>query len=433
MNKDILIDQIVGYANSNLINTDNKKIALKELEKLFKYVDCLNLKNSTGKKIIISFNFDNYNVLFAKSDILYTLVNTIVGEEAITQEQLDKLSENENIVEMINAYCVTNNLINEDEFEEKQNDDYEPRDDIVKADITNDIFRELGKYSVLTKEQEIDLFKRYNNGDKGVRDTIVTHNLRLVASVTKRYVGRGLPFEDLYQEGSLGLIKAIDLFDYTKGYKFSTYAIWWIRQAIARSLANNSRTIRIPVHVDLNVRRIERAISSFEMENGRTPTTEELSKMTNISINEIKNFYKLPELVSTSVIVENSSKKDSKRDAELGDFLEDITHNTENDAISSTLKDEIVILLKNAKLEKRERAIIIYRNGLDGNVPKTLEECGKIFHITRERARQLEWKALKALRRYACSRKTEEYTDDPSRAREYALLNMQGKKERRIY
>ena len=283
------------------------------------------------------------------------------------------------------------------EFEEDDNDDFVIEDTaIINSAMSDDpvklYLKEIGSYPLLTIEDEINLAKRIEQGDEFAKKQLAESNLRLVVSIAKRYVGRGLSFLDLIQEGNLGLIKAVDKFDYTKGYKFSTYATWWIRQSITRSIADQSRTIRIPVHMSEVINKTYRVSRNLLQELGREPTEQELSKALDMPIEKVREILKVsadPISLDTPIGEED--------DSHLGDFIKDDSIVGPEDAAAySMLQDQISKLLNT--LTDREQRVLTLRFGLDDGRTRTLEEVGKEFKVTRERIRQIEAKALRKLR-----------------------------------
>lgn len=283
------------------------------------------------------------------------------------------------------------------EFEKDDNDDFVIEDTaIINSAMSDDpvklYLKEIGSYPLLTIEDEINLAKRIEQGDEHAKKQLAESNLRLVVSIAKRYVGRGLSFLDLIQEGNLGLIKAVDKFDYTKGYKFSTYATWWIRQSITRSIADQSRTIRIPVHMSEVINKTYRVSRNLLQELGREPTEQELSKALDMPIEKVREILKVsadPISLDTPIGEED--------DSHLGDFIKDDSIVGPEDAAAyAMLQDQISKLLNT--LTDREQRVLTLRFGLDDGRTRTLEEVGKEFKVTRERIRQIEAKALRKLR-----------------------------------
>jgi len=266
--------------------------------------------------------------------------------------------------------------------------------DVKVNDSVKIYLKEIGKVPLLNAQQEIDLAQKIIAGDEDAKQELINANLRLVISIAKRYAGRGMPFLDLIQEGNMGLIKAVEKFDYTKGFKFSTYATWWIRQAITRAIADQARTIRIPVHMVETINKITRAQRQLVQELGRDPTAEEISDrlegaLSAARIREIQRINQEPVSLETPIGEED--------DSHLGDFLEDKEVESPSDyTTKSLLKDELNEVM--LELTDRERRVLELRYGLIDNHPRTLEEVGKVFGVTRERIRQIEAKAIKKLR-----------------------------------
>ena len=266
--------------------------------------------------------------------------------------------------------------------------------DVKVNDSVKIYLKEIGKVRLLTAQEEIDIAKRIAAGDEEAKQDLINANLRLVISIAKRYAGRGMPFLDLIQEGNMGLIKAVEKFDYTKGFKFSTYATWWIRQAITRAIADQARTIRIPVHMVETINKITRAQRQLVQELGREPTAEEISErldgaLSPDRITEIQCINQEPVSLETPIGEED--------DSHLGDFIEDKEVVSPSDyTTKSLLKEELYDVL--SELTDREARVLELRYGLKDNKPRTLEEVGKEFGVTRERIRQIEAKAIKKLR-----------------------------------
>ena len=265
--------------------------------------------------------------------------------------------------------------------------------------------KEIGKVPLLTPEEEIDLAKRMEMGDESAKKRLAEANLRLVVSIAKRYVGRGMQFLDLIQEGNLGLIKAVEKYDYSKGFKFSTYATWWIRQAITRSIADQARTIRIPVHMVETINRLIRTSRQLLQELGREPLPEELAKKLDMPVDRVREIMKIsqdPVSLETPI--------GEEEDSHLGDFIQDEHVQIPVDAATYTLLHEQLMEVLDT-LTDREQKVLRLRFGLDDGRPRTLEEVGREFNVTRERIRQIEAKALRKLRHPSRSRKLKDYLD----------------------
>lgn len=275
-----------------------------------------------------------------------------------------------------------------------------PTDDPVRM-----YFKEIGKVPLLSADEERDLAIRIENGDEEAKKKLCESNLRLVVSIARRYLNRGLSFLDLIQEGNLGLIKAVEKFDYTKGYKFSTYATWWIRQAITRSIADQARTIRIPVHMVETINKLIRISRQLLQEYGREPTSEEIAKEMGISVEKVREIKKIsqdPVSLETPI--------GEEEDSHLGDFIPDEDIPSPVDAAAySMLQKQLREVLDT--LSEREKKVLILRFGLDDGRPRTLEEVGKEFNVTRERIRQIEAKALRKLRHPSRSKKLKDYLE----------------------
>ena len=265
--------------------------------------------------------------------------------------------------------------------------------------------KEIGKVSLLSADEEIELAKKMEQGDENAKKRLAEANLRLVVSIAKRYVGRGMLFLDLIQEGNLGLIKAVEKFDYRKGYKFSTYATWWIRQAITRAIADQARTIRIPVHMVETINKLIRVSRQLLQELGREPTPEEIAEEMDMPVDRVREILKISqEPVSLETPI------GEEEDSHLGDFIQDDNVPVPADAAAFTLlKEQLVEVL--STLTDREQKVLRLRFGLDDGRARTLEEVGKEFNVTRERIRQIEAKALRKLRHPSRSRKLKDYLD----------------------
>ena len=278
-------------------------------------------------------------------------------------------------------------------------------DSINIEDPVRMYLKEIGKVPLLTAEEEIELAKRMEAGDEDAKKRLAEANLRLVVSIAKRYVGRGMLFLDLIQEGNLGLIKAVEKFDYNKGFKFSTYATWWIRQTITRAIADQARTIRIPVHMVETINKLVRVSRQLLQELGREPTPEEIAERMEIPVERVREILKISqEPVSLETPI------GEEEDSHLGDFIQDDNVPVPADAAAFTLlKEQLVEVL--GTLTEREQKVLRLRFGLDDGRARTLEEVGKEFNVTRERIRQIEAKALRKLRHPSRSRKLKDYLD----------------------
>ena len=278
-------------------------------------------------------------------------------------------------------------------------------DSINIEDPVRMYLKEIGKVPLLTAEEEIELAKRMESGDEDAKKRLAEANLRLVVSIAKRYVGRGMLFLDLIQEGNLGLIKAVEKFDYNKGFKFSTYATWWIRQAITRAIADQARTIRIPVHMVETINKLVRVSRQLLQELGREPSPDEIAERMEIPVERVREILKISqEPVSLETPI------GEEEDSHLGDFIQDDNVPVPADAAAFTLlKEQLVEVL--GTLTEREQKVLRLRFGLDDGRARTLEEVGKEFNVTRERIRQIEAKALRKLRHPSRSRKLKDYLD----------------------
>ncbi|MBE5928542.1 MAG: RNA polymerase sigma factor RpoD [Lachnospiraceae bacterium] len=292
-----------------------------------------------------------------------------------------------------------------DEEVELEKIDLSVPDGISIEDPVRMYLKEIGKVPLLTAEEEVELAKKMEEGDEAAKKRLAEANLRLVVSIAKRYVGRGMLFLDLIQEGNLGLIKAVEKFDYTKGYKFSTYATWWIRQAITRAIADQARTIRIPVHMVETINKLIRVQRQLLQELGREPFPEEIAKEMNLPVERVREIQKISqEPVSLETPI------GEEEDSHLGDFIQDENVPVPADAAAFTLlREQLDEVLQT--LTEREQKVLRLRFGLDDGRQRTLEEVGTVFDVTRERIRQIEAKALRKLRHPSRSRKLKDYLE----------------------
>ena len=367
-----------------------------------------------------------------KNVLSYVEIENILKDVQITPDEMSKIydfleANGIDVLKMDDKNDEDDTLLQNDDDEAGDIDDSEDidvenidlsvPDGISTSDPVRMYLKEIGQYPLLTADQEIDLSKKIEAGNKPdateseknaakfAQQQLTEANLRLVVSIAKRYVGRGMPFLDLIQEGNIGLIKAVEKYDYRKGFKFSTYATWWIRQAITRAIADQARTIRIPVHMVETINKLIRVQRQLLQELGREPTPEEIGKEMNMSperVREIQNMSQEPVSINTPIGEEEDSR--------LGDFIPDENAPVPADAAAFTLlKEQLVEVLDT--LTDREQQVLRLRFGLDDGRARTLEEVGKEFHVTRERIRQIEAKALRKLRQPSRSRKLKDYLD----------------------
>ena len=286
----------------------------------------------------------------------------------------------------------------------KPADPYVPEEEeAIEIEISTDslqlFLKDIGKVSLLTAAQEVELAKRIERGDHGAKQEMVEANLRLVVSIAKRYRNQGLPFLDLIQEGTIGLVRAAEKFDYRKGFKFSTYATWWIRQAVARALADKGRTIRMPVHVVEKLNKILRAERKLRSEIGREPTAIEIAAEIDMTIEEVEAIRRSAQ---TPVSLEKPVGEDDE--STFGHFIEDESEPLPDEVVSVTMRNEALTRAL-SMLGERERRVLELRYGLNGEQPRTLDEVGRAFNVTRERIRQIENQSLKKLRALSESQK----------------------------
>ena len=348
-----------------------------------------------------------------KNVLEYGEVQAALNDLHLTETQYDKVMEylDAKGIDVLDVSDSDDALLSPDD-EEFEEDDPDPgKEDLsVPGGTTTDVpvrmyLKEIGRIPLLSAEEEVELAEKMSRGDEDARQKLVEANLRLVVSIAKRYAGRGMQLLDLIQEGNLGLIKAVEKFDYTKGYKFSTYATWWIKQAITRALADQARTIRIPVHMVESMNRVIRTSRQLMQQLGREPKPEEIAKKLEMPAEKVQEILKIsqePVSMETPVGEED--------DSHLGDFIKDDNMPVPEDAAAYTiLREQIEEVL--STLTEREQQVLRLRFGLDDGHQRTLEEVGKIFHVTRERIRQIEAKAIRRIKQPSRARKLKDYLE----------------------
>ncbi|MCR5477156.1 MAG: RNA polymerase sigma factor RpoD [Lachnospiraceae bacterium] len=357
-----------------LLQLARKKKNVIEYQELLDYFADLNLDDDQLDKVEEFAEANNIDVLKITEDV----------DEEPVEEEID-LSDEEEI--------------------DMENIDLSVPEGIGTEDPVRMYLKEIGKVPLLTADEEIELAKRMEKGDEEAKQRLAEANLRLVVSIAKRYVGRGMLFLDLIQEGNLGLIKAVEKFDYRKGYKFSTYATWWIRQAITRAIADQARTIRIPVHMVETINKLIRVSRQLLQELGREPSPEEIAVEMNMPVDRVREILKISqEPVSLETPI------GEEEDSHLGDFIQDDNVPAPADAATQMLlREQLDKVL--SSLTEREQKVLRLRFGLDDGRARTLEEVGKVFNVTRERIRQIEAKALRKLRHPSRSKQLKDYLE----------------------
>lgn len=349
--------------------------------------------------------------------LTYDEINDVLNNADLDKEKVDEIYEK--IMEMGISIDIDSDVSESSDIDavsDEDDDDMDEKETVI--DIENTLpksiavddpvrmyLKEIGKVPLLSAEEEIELAKRMEAGDEEAKKKLCEANLRLVVSIAKRYVGRGMLFLDLIQEGNLGLIKAVDKFDWRKGYKFSTYATWWIRQAITRSIADQARTIRIPVHMVETINKLIRVSRQLLQELGREPSPEEIAKEMDITEEKVREILKIAqEPVSLETPI------GEEEDSHLGDFIPDDDVPAPAEAAAFTmLKEQLIEVLDT--LTEREQKVLTLRFGLEDGHARTLEEVGRQFDVTRERIRQIEAKALRKLRHPSRSKKLKDYLE----------------------
>ncbi|MBA1335976.1 MAG: RNA polymerase sigma factor RpoD [Firmicutes bacterium] len=343
----------------------------------------------------------------SKGMLTYKEIMDTLEEIELDPEQIEKIYDNldEMGIDIIGDEDLGNDIVHEDELEDIDSGEITVPEGVNIDDPVRMYLKEIGKIPLLTADEEIELAKRIENGEEEAKRKLAEANLRLVVSIAKRYVGRGMLFLDLIQEGNLGLIKAVEKFDYRKGYKFSTYATWWIRQAITRAIADQARTIRIPVHMVETINKLIRVSRQLLQELGREPLPEEIADEMGLSEEKVREILKIAqEPVSLETPI------GEEEDSHLGDFIPDDDAPAPAEAAAFTmLREQLVDVLDT--LTPREEKVLRLRFGLDDGRVRTLEEVGKEFNVTRERIRQIEAKALRKLRHPSRSKKLKDYLE----------------------
>ena len=339
--------------------------------------------------------------------LTYGELMTALQEQELTPDEIDDLYEtfSNKGIEIVDDSNRAQAEVDEDKSEEEVDIDLSIPEGISIDDPVRMYLKEIGRVPLLSADEEIALAKRMEAGDEKAQKELAEANLRLVVSIAKRYVGRGMLFLDLIQEGNLGLIRAVEKFDYTKGYKFSTYATWWIRQAITRAMADQARTIRIPVHMVEVINKLARVQRQMLQDLGREPTPEELAKeldMTAEKVVEVQKYGREPISLHTPLGEDG--------DSEFGDLIEDSEAIVPADAVSFTLLQEQLHHVLDT-LSEREAGVVSMRFGLGDGQPKTLDEIGKVYGVTRERIRQIESKTMSKLRHPSRSQVLRDYLD----------------------
>ena len=364
-------------------------------------MDEVQVKFTEKLKEILEFAKKKKNVLE------YSEVNDFFREIELSPEKMDDILEylEENGIDVLKITEDDPDDMSFEDIDETEEIDISVPDGISIEDPVRMYLKDIGKVPLLSAEEEIELAKKMEKGDEQAKKKLAEANLRLVVSIAKRYVGRGMLFLDLIQEGNLGLIKAVEKFDYTKGYKFSTYATWWIRQAITRAIADQARTIRIPVHMVETINKLIRVQRQLLQELGREPSPEEISEQMNLPVDRVREILKISqEPVSLETPI------GEEEDSHLGDFIQDENVPVPAEAAAFTLlKEQLVEVLDT--LTDREKKVLTLRFGLDDGKARTLEEVGREFDVTRERIRQIEAKALRKLRHPSRSRKLKDYLE----------------------
>lgn len=393
-----------NYIQITVKKTDDYNVIMKQIRAFNSFLEKYNYVPTP--EILIE--------LINKNENLNDLIKIIFlkNKDMIVSGDIEKLTDNNTLILLLEAYCLINNI----EIKQSEENNIYYDDNLKLTDSVKIYLREIGEYPLLSIEQQRDLALKILDGDNKARELFINSNLRLVVNVAKRYIGNGLTFLDLIQEGNLGLITAVDKYDVKKGFNFSTYAIWWIRQAITKAIEYKGRTIRIAAHVYEKVQLYKKVFRNLELKLNREPTINEIADEMELSVSEVSDLQQLQiDVVSINAIIE-----DEKR-TELEDFIVSTDESPEDIATKENMKQDINNLLISCNLKPRERDILILRYGLDGKEPMTLVEIGKIYNLTRERVRQIESNALKKIRKSNFVKRLVDYTESPTKS----LLNIE--------
>ena len=391
---------INNYINSRTKKMNNINDIIKQFEKYNKFFEAYNFIPNPDLLIDL---LNNNKIYYKMTEILVKK-----NKKEITSGNSEIIFNNTLIVSTVDTYCMLNNIeIKEEEIEIEEDSSSE----IVTNSVTT-YLREIGNKPILSKEEEISLAKRISEGDNLAKEKLIECNLKLVVSIARRYYNRGLPFLDLIQEGNLGLMTAVEKYEVERGFKFSTYATWWIRQGITRALADKGRNVGIPVHLHEKIMVLNKISSDLEKVLGREPTAAEIANEMNISLTKVSELLKLKQ----DTISINSMVGDDG-DTELENFIPASPTTPEDEAIDNTLNENVKQLLEECNLKPREMEVLMYRYGFYDGGPMTLEEIGKIYNITRERVRQVESRALMKIRRSRYVKEFAVFTQNPEESK----------------
>ncbi len=391
---------------NNYLNQSFFKVSLYE-----EAFDCFKIFNEFLLKLDYDLNFEFLIDLMTKNKVLMKMTTLIFQKysSVIKAGKMENVFDNELLIQALEVYCLINNI------EITQVDDIKSIDNEPEI-IRNNFkiyFQQISVYPLLTIDQEKEIIKRMNKGDKSAKEQLINSNLRLVVSIAKRFVNRGLSLMDLIQEGNLGLLTAVEKYDINRGYKFSTYAYYWIKQKIIRGIYNSGKSVRIPVYLHAKYAKFQKQVRELETKIQRTPTVEEIASYLKISISDVT---KLMQSQLDTLSINSMTSDDEKH--ELGDFVLVSEENIEEQVISSSLTKEIDNLLEKCNLRPIEKDIIKLRYGINTEKPLTLEEIGDLYNVTRERIRQIEAQAFKKLRRSRYIKGFADYMDHPNEALE---------------